>query len=261
MSQAETQSWSGDHNASEMAEYRSVSRLAVFGLLLGIASILAWFGPYAWPIPVVALVVCAASLFRIGRSELGLTGRKAALCGICLALISGIGAPTRYFSYRYLVQREGLQFTEQWFEHVRNGDIIYAHQMALPISQRRPVDDALLEYYRDHPDLVSELKKYSNYQIVRTLLELGDRADVRLYRRFGVSNHRSNEELLDEYAVTFEDNGVKKSFFLYVLSERHYNSFRGRGQWRIADIRVGKPDAIRGEAAEEETQANPPADV
>lgn len=262
MSQAETQSWSGDHDASEMAEYRSVSRVAIFGLLLGIASPLAWLGPYAWSIPAVALVVSVVGLIRIGRPELGLTGRRAAIAGICLALICGIGAPTRYFGYRYLVQREGLQFTMQWFEHLRNGDIMYAHQMALPISQRRPVDDDLLEYYRLHPELASQLKSYSNYQIVRTLLELGDRANVRLYRRLGVSNYGTTEEMLDEFAVTYDDNGVKKTFFLYVLSERHYDAFRGRGQWRIADVRVGKLDASSDDdSADEASEANPPADA
>lgn len=261
MSQAETQSWSGDHNAGELSEYRSVSRLAVFGLLLGIASPLAWLGPYAWLIPAAALIVSVVSLIRILRPELGLTGRKAAVAGICLALICGIGGPTRYFGYRYLVQREGLQFTMQWFEHLRNGDIKNAHQMALPTTQRRAVDDNLLQYYRDHPDLASQLKEYANFQIVRTLLELGDRAEVRLYRRFGVSNYGFTEEMLDEYAVTYEDNGVKKSFFLYVLSERHYNAFRGRGQWRIADVRIGKADATaNGNSAEEDSEANTPSD-
>lgn len=261
MSQAETHRWAGDHDAAELSEYRSVSKLAVVALILGIASALAWIGPYAWAIPVVALCVSLISLARINRPALGLSGRKAAIGGLCLALIFGIGAPTRYYTYRYLVQREGLQFAMQWFEHIRNGDVEYAHQMAVPITQRQPTTDDLSRFYREHPQSAAELRVYADSALVRTLLELGDRANVRIYHRFGVSVSPLTDELLDEFAVTYEENGEKKTFFLYVLLERHFNSFSGRGHWRISDIRVGKPtlslneETAEADAEETETPA------
>lgn len=260
MSQAETQRWAGDHNAAELSEYRSVSKFAVASLFVGLASPLAFLGPYAWAFPATAVLLGIIALVRIARPELGLSGRRAAAIGLCLGLICGVGAPTRYYTYRYLVQREGRQFAMQWFEHVRNGDIEYAHQMAVPVSLRRPINEDLNRFYREHPESADELRKYTDSDIVRTLLELGDRANVRLYRSFGVGVYPLTDEVLEEYAVTFEENGVKKSFFLYVLLERHYNSFVGRGQWRISDIRVANPSVSLDSTPEEQEAAAEEAD-
>ncbi len=240
MSQVETQNWSQDHIADELSEYNSVSRLAVIAILLGIASPLAWLGPYLWWIPVVAVCVSIAGLIHVNRPQLGLIGRKAAIGGLCLALISGIGAPTQHYTYRYLVQLEGKRFALQWFDYLRKGEVEKAHQMTVAITDRQPLNEDLWEFYRERSDWADDLREYANTPVVRTLLALGDRANVRLYDRHGVVVQPRTDGTIDQFAVTYEDEGVKKSFFLYVFLKRHYNSFAQRGQWKIDEIQVRK---------------------
>lgn len=244
MSQVETQNWSEDHGAAELSDYRSVSRLAVFALFLGVASVSAWLGPYFWWSPVVAACVAIVSLIRVNRRGMALIGRNAAVCGLCLALINGFGAPTRYYAYRYLVQREGERFEKQWFGYLRKGEIEKAHQLSLGLAQRRSLKDDLWEFYREHKDFAEDLREYANSPVVRTLLALGNRAEVRLYDRHGVAVYPRTDAMIDEFAVTFDDQGTKKTFFLLVFLERHYNAFVGRGQWKIAKVEVRVPPEL-----------------
>ncbi len=258
MPQAEMQSWTEDHNATELSNYHSVSRLAIVSLLVGIASALAWLGPYMWWFPVGAIAISVASLIHVNRPNSELIGRKAAMFGLCLALISGIGAPTRYYAYRYLVQQEGERFAMQWFDYLRKGEFEKAHQMTVVITQRQPLDESLWDFYRERSDWATKLREYTNTPIVRTLLALGDRAEARLHKRLGVAVYPRADAVVDQFAVTYEEDGVKKSFFLVLFLERHFNAFVGRGQWRITNMVV---QGIESPRLEEDAHATHKDDV
>jgi hypothetical protein len=73
---------------------------------------------------------------------------------------------------------------------------------------------------------------------VRTLLALGPRAQVRFYQT-GDQTHTDDVDLVDQwYAVTYEEKGERKSFFVLVRMMRQKLS-GGKAGWRIMQTEGG----------------------
>ena len=74
-------------------EYRQINGLAILGVLLGGASILALSHPAFWGIPLIAAGLNWRALRQIHSQPEALKGRTAALLGMALSLIFGLTAP------------------------------------------------------------------------------------------------------------------------------------------------------------------------
>ena len=86
------------------------------------------------------------------------------------------------------------------------------------------------------------LEGYVEMPPVRTLLALGPRAVVRFYET--VSQwHGGNDDLVESlFAVTYEEGGEKKSFFVDVQAYRRKLA-DGSAGWRILQTKGGvKPE-------------------
>ena len=92
--------------AGDELPYRSVSSLAVLSLVLGLLSVTALTSPGAWLVPLPAALCAVWALHRIRQRPDELLGRKAALAGLALALSFGCWAPARYFTDRWLINRQ-----------------------------------------------------------------------------------------------------------------------------------------------------------
>ena len=81
--------------------YCAVSLPAMAGLLLGLASGLAFLHPMLWLVPLLAIGVCLFALRQIDRYVPNLTGRAAARIGLSLAVIFGVarGCRPRYTTW------------------------------------------------------------------------------------------------------------------------------------------------------------------
>ena len=86
-------------------QYRSISSLAIVGLLFGLLSPLALVDPVGWLVPFTAIVVCVAAILRIRCRAASMMGRKAAFCGLFLAVLSAAAAVTEWFAFRFFVER------------------------------------------------------------------------------------------------------------------------------------------------------------
>ncbi len=73
---------------AQLAQYRSVSRWAVAGLLLGALGPLALVDPLFWSAPILSIIVCLWALWQIKQNAPAMIGRKAALIGLWLAVLS-----------------------------------------------------------------------------------------------------------------------------------------------------------------------------
>ena len=235
--------------------YRPLSKFAVLALCSGLLSPLAWVHPVLWSIPAITVAMGAMALWHITRPDADLTGSKVALLGIGVALVSGIGAPVRALAVQQLILRDGNQFALQWFEYLRHEQPHMAHQLCSNISGRQPLDDQLWQFYRERPEWADDLRHFVGDPLIRTLLVLGKRMQVRLYEVHGLEDIGRSQAVVMTYAVTYEEAGAKKTFLVTLLMERHFNSIDQRGRWKIQRTLVrqslGPPESDESPAAED----------
>lgn len=232
-----------------LPEYRAVSGLAVGGLLLGLASVLAFVHPTLWAMPVVAVIVCGLALRRLASEGSTLVGRRAALIGLAVALICGISSPIQYFSFRYQMRADAIRAAREWFTALREDRPWAAHQLTVSPEGRWSLDDAgLVGKYTADPD---RLKSYAKNDTIRLLLTLGKHCHVRHYENIGVVTTMGGQNVLDIYAVTVEYEGRRITFFIRIGLFRTYNLATGKWEWRIstADFVRAPPGEFGFEAA------------
>jgi hypothetical protein len=228
-----------ENRDAEVAEYRSLSGAAVGGLLLGLLSPAALVDPVVWFLPLLGISVSLYALLRIRRNASSLTGRKAALWGLCLSLCFAAAAPSDWCYYRYRIREEAKQYAAEWFDLLAAGRPEKAFQLTLDPKKRQPLDDRLWEYYRNNPDVRRDLDRYvapakkdEKPKPVCTLLALGKSARTQYLDAIDQQTAEGMEVVSLRYAVTFEEEGAKKTFYLIVQLFRR-NGEDGRAFWRI----------------------------
>jgi len=227
-----------DHQDDEIAEYRALSVSAVVGLILGLLSVLALVDPLVWLLPLAGVLVSALAMGKIARAAPALTGRKAALAGLVLSVLFGSAAVTDWVTYRALARSEARQFALLWFELLAQREPKKAFQLTLPPRERHPLDEGLTQFYREGPRWHRLLLDYVERPVVRTLLALGPRAVVRYYETGGQESGGDRDKLYQVFAVTFDDGGEKKTFFVGLTLHR-IDLESGRAAWQIFDTHTG----------------------
>jgi hypothetical protein len=224
-----------DSQDAELAEYRALAGQAVLGLIGGLLAPLAMVDPLLWSIPAAGTIVSWWALSRIKRGAPAISGRKMALSGLMLSLLFLAAAPADWLVYRWMVRTEARQFSVEWFKYLAQDEPQKAHQLTTVPQARQPLDDLLWAVYRNGPRLRQDLENYVKSPLVRTLLALGPKAQVRFYDTLGQA-HLNDDDLVDQvFAVTYEEGGERKSFFVLVQMAR-MKTDNGAG-WRIFKTR------------------------
>ncbi len=125
-----------EHPDSDLIEYRPISGWAVAALLLGLASLIAVAHPLLWSVPLTGVVVSLLALRRIDRSEVKLVGRKAAMIGLALACIYGIGAPVRAIARDRWLRTRAERLGEEFIAALRAHQIDEAFAMTLQSAEK-----------------------------------------------------------------------------------------------------------------------------
>jgi hypothetical protein len=156
-----------------------------------------------------------------------------------LSLCFAAAAPADWLFYRHLVRREAKEFAAAWFEMLADGHPEWAYQLAADPKNRHPLDDELWQFYRDNPRVWLEMDRFAapakegqKPRPVRTLLALGKSAHVRYCETLSQQTLEGADIVLLRYAITFEDAGEKKTFFLLVQLLRRKTE-DGRAYWRL----------------------------
>jgi len=228
---------------AEVAQYRPVSKLAVAGLIVGLLAPLAVIEPVLYFIPLLGVLLGAMALGRIARSGQPLLGRKAALVGLVLSVGLAAAAPGHWLTYRWLLRREARQFAEAWFDLLGQGQPQKAFQLTRSPDYRQPLDDSLWDYYKENPQQHQALWNYvGNHerrpgddapQLVRTLLALGPAAEVRYFATQGQGRVGGTDTVYQVYAVTYQEGGQPKTFFVGMELRRVLVKPTGRASWQI----------------------------
>ncbi len=220
-------------------QYRALSGLAVGGLLLGLLSPLALLSAGWWLIPLAGVVLSLWALARINAEPDAFLGRKAALVGLAISLLMLVAAPADRLTHRWLLQREAQQFAEIWFGLLRDNQPHKAHQLATAPVSRLPLDSNLWESYSEGGGLREELESFVQKSDAHSLLNLGSKAQVRLYQTGSVTRRSGADDVELFYAVTYTDEGGKKSYFIRLLLERVPLSKPNRADWYVAGSDAG----------------------
>lgn len=223
-----------DPEDAELAAYRALAGQAVLGLIFGLLSPLVLVDPLPWSLfPVLGIILSGWALRRIKKSD-SLTGRKMALTGLLLSLLFAAAAPSNALAYRRTVRNEARQFSSLWFRFLAEDEPQKAHQLTVAPHVRHLLDQRLWAFYRNDPRLRQQLEGYVQNPLVRTLLALGPKAQVRFYETAGQTHENSDnsDTVTQVYAVTYEEEGEKKSFLVAVQMLRQKLP-AGEAGWHI----------------------------
>jgi hypothetical protein len=218
--------------------YQRVERWAVGGLLLGILSPLALIGPLLWLITLLGIVANSVALRRI-RGDANLVGQNAALVGLALSITFCIAPPAEYLTTFALLSRQGRETANLWFEYLRKGNPERAFMLERPPDERPPLNDDLWLVYRHNAEASRGLRNFVEQPLVRTLLALGEKAEVRYYKTTLVVVSRQEATLNYWYTVTYPDQGGKKTFFVRLLMARKPTEQFDANPWHVRATNAG----------------------
>lgn len=227
-----------DHRDAELAEYRALAGQSVAGLIFGLLAPLALIDTLLWILPAIGLLFSLWALRRIKNATPSLTGRGLATVGLTLSLLFAVAAPAEWLTYHWKVREEARQFSTSWFDHVMQEQPQKAHQLSLSPENRRPFNEALWDYYRNNPRPREALKNYVANPAVRALLAMGPRARVQFYDTAGQSRGDQADNVEQLYAVTYDEDSERKSFFIALRMVREKDE-DGKAGWRVVSVEGG----------------------
>jgi len=234
-----------DPQDTDSGQYQAISGLAVVGLLVALASPAAFGHPLLWAVPLAAVVICVLALRQIAREAPAMIGRKAALTGLAVALLFGAAAPAQRYTYGWLVDAEARRFAAQWFEFMRQNEREKSYELTRHAEGRLPLDENLPSHYLPGTEARTELNGYLQQSGAQALLALGREFQVRYYDSEPRFRADRGDMIKQIYAVTYEEDGEKKSFFMQLTMNRRYVADPGRAFWRLADFAAGiRPKGI-----------------
>lgn len=223
----------------ESARYRAVSPIAIIALILGMLSASSLLHPSGCAIALLGAVVSIVALNRIAASP-ELIGRKAALLGLALSIAFGVAAPAQALTTRWWLAGEAEPAALGWFRYLQDDKPELAHQMTqLYATRQQP--DRVLDFYRSSPEAKENLTEFVADPLIRTLLALGDKAQIRLYETGDITFDKEGELIEQYYAVTYPDPRTRqpRTFFVRMDIDRLTHKGTGETRWRVISTRGG----------------------
>ncbi|MDZ4821308.1 MAG: hypothetical protein SGJ20_20290 [Planctomycetota bacterium] len=227
-------------------EYRAVSLLALATLFLGVASALAFTHPIFIAVPVIALAIGTAALVRIAASEGALFGRKAAIVGLCLAVLFGFTAASRVLSRDIWLKHRASVLTDHYMELLRTGKGREAQQLQMAEEVRLDPAEDLEAYFERNPGLQQAYSEFCDQDGVQALLDSKGKAQVtRIEASMEAGSTKNVDHVRVTYLVLFP-SGLDKNpsndvqMTLDVFAERTYVPASDREEWRIRGMRASK---------------------
>ena len=137
--------------------YRSVSRLAVSALILGLLAPLSLIHPLLFAVPWIGLIVSWRALHNTAQPKSSTSGYGLAISGFVLVLVFGSWAPAKFAVEHVVLSRQARQFSERWIDLVRNGRLQDAHRWMLAPIQRPDPSMPTQHFYEENVELQEDL--------------------------------------------------------------------------------------------------------
>jgi hypothetical protein len=166
--------------------YRPFSGWAIASLLLAMVSVLGMINPQLILLPLVALAV---SLFTCLRNSWSKTQAIGSWLALVAAFLSGFFLTSGTTYNRFKKQHRfslARQFTETWFDLVRDGEIYRPHQLIKEWTFRQPSNVDLDQYYASLTNAVNKFEdskfvidNYSQLEPEKSMREFGRKMNYR----------------------------------------------------------------------------------
>ena len=214
-----------------VAQYRSVSSLAVLSAVLGVGSLLALVSEVLLVVPLLGIVCAVLALRRIATSEEQLAGRGAALVGLALSLAVGSGVYVRDVVRDRLIAAEAKQWGLEWCELLLDGQLLTALELKNPPESRRTFDDSLAEYYETNEVAAEAFQEFKDDPVVALLSDAPEGARVEPGKLVGIErNGRGGYLAAQEFIFVLPDDADQK-FNIFLTRSRL------GGVWHVTDHR------------------------
>ena len=159
----------------EVAEYRSMSALAIVSFVFGLAAPLCFVAPLLLVIPLVGAALSIIALRRIAASEGTLAGSWAAAAGLALCVASLLASISHAQTARILRSNQAEQFARQWIGLLLSDDTQHAFQLTLDATRPPPPPEPGEPAPEDN-----RYEMFANHPFVQSVLAAGADSDVRL---------------------------------------------------------------------------------
>ena len=219
---------------SDEIQYRSLSMLAVLGLILGLFSLLALVSPVLWVVPLVAIVVSVTALRRI-KNDAERSGGRLATIGLLIAVCVGLWAVSYHFSREWYLFHTAKRFADQWLEVVQSGNLQEAHQLHLPYLDRFNDKSKLDEYYDSVVEIEDSVTEFFDAKPLSEFIKHADQGELRYAGRKDHTTFGMSHFLTLKYILAYEDNGPNE-LVMNIQLERILNYSDGRHYWRIEHV-------------------------
>jgi hypothetical protein len=224
-------------------DYRTVEPWAIVALVLGAVSAVALLDPLLLLVPLVALGASVVALVRLAR-DTDRSGRAAALAGLALAIMFGVAPVAQMATTWAMLSRQARGVGDQFFEYLRERSPEKAMMLRFAPDQRRPFDNLLWKFYQSDNEAQQNLRAFVQHPLIKTLLALGPKAQVRFYKTLRVGNEGSRGLVSYLYTVTYSDDDPKRpnaktTFFVNLLMERKPTENPNINPWRVSNIEGG----------------------
>ena len=220
-------------------EYRPISLLAVFTLVLGVASSLSLAGPILLAVPALTVLLGALAWRSIAQSGGTLVGQKAILWGLALAVFFAAMSVGRSTTRRALAIRDSREIAETFIWLLQNNQPEKAHQLQLLESFRQPAGTPLQYHYRTTSNDYEALRIFVDAPLIHALLTLGKKAQVRYYATEDLSESAGRMYIVQLFTVTFEQQGKRQTFFARITTRRDIDLETGILSWAIDNYESG----------------------
>ncbi|NQU26145.1 MAG: hypothetical protein HQ567_33075 [Candidatus Nealsonbacteria bacterium] len=221
-----------------IAQYRAISATALMGLFFGLFAWVVLLDVWGWVVPTLGIIFSGIGLWRVSRNPDSMLGRTPALVGLWLSIGFAVAAPTHWYMHGYMVRREATEFAMDWFEYLRKDKPLEIHQLSWHPKYRLPLDETLIDAYREDPEELRKARLYSKETLISRLLSLGPNAEPRYYTTLRQRRFRETDSLYQVFSVTYNDAGRKKTFFMGMTMDRHPLG-NGKYSWRVTNTDYG----------------------
>lgn len=249
----------GESGEESLQNYRSVSRTAVVGLVLGVASALALVHWLLLAIAFSAVLVSSLALAQIRARSGELLGRKLALAGLVLGIFFLAFAATREYLRRSELNRQARQHADNWLDLIREGglpNLYTAYELQERYHNRQPAGSDLAVRYGDPAqfkeldmntldDEMMELHmpqiKFNTFiekPIIQKILAAGNESEIEFefVEVAGQIRQGDLEIVVLEYLMRYTQDGRSETSRFWIKMARNYYDDLGEGHWHVQDI-------------------------
>jgi len=225
----------------EIVQYRVVSGWALAALVLGLLSPAAIVAPILWLVPAMGLAAALIAMWSITTAQGQKSGWYLAILGLLLAIFFGVAGPARAITRNLWLETRAERIAQVFVDLLRENKPLEAHELTKAASQRKPLGENAMELIEKNPDMKREYERFLNTELMKTLLERGETAEVELSSASFLGSNERQDVLTVPYHIGSKDAAKPLSVSGEIGLERTTEMMTGRELWRVM------PMAQRGE--------------